>query len=220
NQSFEQAVNLEKAELNRLYLQVHPHFLYNCLFNISNLCTTGDYENVGRFIRLLGAYYRYITYGSEKIVTMAEEYEYMSQYVQMQGLRFGSRISVDLAPLPAWARDVRVPKFILQPVVENAYKHGCEVNLESGLIRVSFAGEDGYVCVYVEDNGKNFTDGALRALRERFENALPDDGGAEGGLINIHRRLALYCRGKSGLSAERSPLGGAKIIIRFLCGAS
>ena len=212
-QMCEQAVSLQKAELSQLYLQIHPHFLYNCFFNISNLCNTGEYEKVKQFTKRLGSYYRYITYGDERLVNFMHEYQHMKNYIAIQKIRFGDRIQADVGPLPQWAEERKVPKIILQPIVENAYKYACEPRLEGGMIRIRAGGEDGVLCVTVEDNGQALTDEALQQLQQRLNDSASMYH--EGGLINVHKRLQLYFGEKSGLAVRRSELGGMKVTMRI-----
>lgn len=85
-----------------------------------------DTEGVAEMSMKLSAYYRYITRSAQTVVPLSMEYQNIVDYTEIQTIRFGERIAVELQPLPEAYRELNVPRFILQPMFENAYNHGVE----------------------------------------------------------------------------------------------
>jgi two-component system sensor histidine kinase YesM len=102
--------------------------------------------------------------------------------------------------------------------VENAIEHGMKDTISKGLVKVSFErsqnmGSEDMFCICVEDNGESLTDDMLIQLQKSLENVSEENEIT--GLINVHRRISLKYGGQSGISAERSFLGGLKVVINI-----
>ena len=154
----------------------------------------------------LSKFYLYATRTHREIVAAREEYEYTQLYIDIQSVRFGERIQAQVEPLPEDCAEVGMPRFILQNLVENAYKYGVPAQ-GAGLIRLRCESQRDAVYFRVEDNGTQFDEEKLRVLREIIETER-EDGLPGTGLMNIALRLKLHY-GQSGLlRLERSALGG------------
>lgn len=108
-----------------------------------------DTDGIAEMSLKLSSYYRYITRSAQPVVTLAMEYQNIVDYTEIQTIRFGDRITVQLQPLPEPYRELAVPRFILQPLFENAYNHGVE-KMENGLIQLRFKMEPEFLNIYVE----------------------------------------------------------------------
>lgn len=158
-----QLLNLEKlkttAELDALQARVNPHFLYNSLNSIASLVHQ-DPDKAEEMILLLSKLFRYTTgrKNSDYFDNIAHELEMVQTYLQVEKVRFGDRLHFQVEVSDPQLNELCVPKFILQPVVENAIKHGVAKLAEQGCIRVCIFEEDEwlYLCVY--DNGPLFPD--------------------------------------------------------------
>ena len=115
---------MQNIELKQLQSQINPHFLYNSFFNIYRLAKDEDYENLTCFTQYLGSYYQYITRSASDEVSLLDEYNHAKTYCNIQQMRFHNRLELKMAPLPEAFAGYRVPRLIMQPIIENAFEHG------------------------------------------------------------------------------------------------
>lgn len=212
DQDFKQKLMMQKAELKQLQSQINPHFLYNSFFILNSLAKTGDLERIEQFTIMLGEYFRFITRNGEDNVKLAEEIKHSRMYTEIQKLRFSRRISVQFDELPKEMEDIRVPRLIIQPLIENAYEHSLEQMADEGKLRVSFETEPGESRIIVEDSGE-IGDAGIKALNERLAHA--NEAHEMTGIFNIHRRIVLIYGEGSGLYLSRSELNGLKVTVRI-----
>jgi two-component system, LytTR family, sensor histidine kinase AlgZ len=187
-QSLEMAVLAREAEIKALRAQVHPHFLFNSLNSISAL-TTSDPPKAREMCILLAEFFRKtLALGDRPSVSLDEELTVARTYLAIEGLRLGARLEVVEAVDEA-SRACFLPPLLLQPLVENAIRHGIATRIEGGVLRI--AGE---------------TDG--RTLRLRVENPFDPDSPARPGvglgLSNARKRLRVRYGDAAELDAERA----------------
>nr|WP_307207397.1 histidine kinase [Paenibacillus harenae] len=213
DQDFKQKLMMQKAELKQLQSQINPHFLYNSFFILNSLAKTGDTDRIELFTNMLGEYFRFITRNGEDNVYLSEEIKHARMYTEIQKLRFSRRISVQFDELPKEMERIRVPRLVVQPIIENAYEHSLEKMSEEGFLRVSFERHEPDWMIVVEDNGSQIDDAAIQALNDQMTN----NGEAHEmtGIINIHRRIMLTYGEGSGLFLSRSKLNGLRVEIRI-----
>ncbi|WP_442789527.1 sensor histidine kinase [Paenibacillus sp. CAA11] len=213
DQDYKQKLMMQKAELKQLQSQINPHFLYNSFFILNSLAKTGDIERIEKFTVMLGEYYRFITRNSEDNVPLSEEIKHARRYMEIQQLRFSRRIRVQFDELPKEMERIKVPRLIVQPIIENAYEHSLEKVQKEGLLRVTFAQSSGEWTISVEDNGICLDDAEIEMLKEHLAHHTKSHEMT--GLMNIHRRIVLTYGEGSGLIISRSELNGLKIVIRI-----
>jgi two-component system, LytTR family, sensor kinase len=144
--------NFSEARLNMLRMQLDPHFLFNALNTISSLVTSqpklarGMIEQLGDLLRLS------LESGRQQQVPLRKELEFLGHYLAIQKTRFGDSLNVDI-DVPAAARDAMVPSLILQPLVENAVRHGLSPRPGGGTVWVRAVIEENLLHITVEDNG-------------------------------------------------------------------
>lgn len=202
----------QRAQLKQLQAQINPHFLYNSFFILSRRIKRGDIEGSEEFAKHLGNYFKYLTRDAADDVPLQREVEHATSYAAIQGARFAGRIRVEFGELPKEAAGILVPRLILQPILENAFRYGLENKTEQGLLRIDFRQTEEVLEIVVEDNGEEATDECI----EKMKNSLKEDSGAEvTGLINIHRRLQIYFGSEYGIYVERSQIGGVAIKMRI-----
>jgi LytS/YehU family sensor histidine kinase len=143
---------LAKAQLQALKVQLHPHFLFNTLNSISELMHE-DVRGAERMITRLSDLLRITleNLGTQEI-TLREEMDFVRGYLEIEQTRFHDRLQVsyDVAPETL---DVRVPNLLLQPIVENAVRHGISKSSKSGLIQIKSERQGDRVILTVRDNG-------------------------------------------------------------------
>ena len=176
-----------EAELRALRSQLGPHFLFNSLNSIATL--TSENPSAARRMCLLLAQFmrRSLALEGHDRITLGEELALIRDYLEIEKVRFGERLAVDLSVEEA-CRAVLVPPLLLQPLVENAVRHGIAQRLEGGTLAIEAGLEDG-------------------ALRIRIDNPRdPQRGGGRGsgvGLENVRGRLANLYGGTARLEVTR-----------------
>ena len=210
-QDYKHRMMMQKAELKQLQSQINPHFLYNSFFILHSMAKVGDLERIEEFTLMIGEYFRFITRNGEDFVQLKEETKHSRMYTEIQKLRFSRRIKVQFDDLPMALEKVKVPKLIIQPIIENAYEHSLE-RMDEGYLRVTFHHSGDHVRIVIENSG-HLTEAQLEELKRRL-NANSDEYEMTG-MINIHRRLILAYGIGSGLFLSRSELGGLSVVIQI-----
>ena len=209
---YTQQLLLQKAELKQLQAQINPHFLYNSFFLLRQMIDQGFHEESIAVSEELGRYFQYITRTQTDVVTLEEEYAHACIYCNIQGMRFKHRILIETDALPPACRAYRVPKLILQPLLENAFKYGMESKERGGLLTITFQEEADRLVVAVDDNGEHLDEATLDALREAMASIHGQSYDREtSGLLNICKRLAIFYGAPDVMRVNRSPLGGLQI---------
>lgn len=211
----EQGKLLQNAELIQLQSQINPHFLYNSFHLIRIMAKNESYDQIMEFVTSLAKYYRFLNKEVDQTIELEKEAEHMNTYIQIQQMRFGDKITVETEDLPEGVRSYRVPKLILQPLVENAYNYGMKDTIRDGRIRIQYRmdEEEQMLWIIVEDNGKGGTEENLEQMRLNMQDY---KGHAAGhALSNISRRLKLAYGNDSGMMLEISELGGVKVILQL-----
>ena len=156
---------LVEAELKTLQAELHPHFLFNTLHAISTLVHR-DPESADRMISRLSDLLR-ITFdrSGEARVSLKDEIEFLQKYLEIEQTRFQDRLTVRVEIDPD-ALDGEVPRMILQPLVENAIKHGVGNRTDGGHVQITAARDGDRLWMQVRDNGGGLQGGTLRALNK------------------------------------------------------
>lgn len=183
-----------RMELKALQAQINPHFLFNTINTIAALIRT-DPPKARELLREFAGFYRRTLESSEELIPLATELEYVRKYVLFEQARFGDRIDVNV-DVPPLLRDVQVPAFILQPIVENSVQHGMPA--EGTLhVRIHGAEHDGLLDLRVADDGVGISAKDLgRVLEPGFGKGL---GIA---LKNVDDRLKGYFGPCCGLAVD------------------
>ena len=156
NDLFDKVLDNEKAirraEMRMLHEQIKPHFLYNSLETIGYLAMEDGAEDVHKALETLGSFYRNFLSKGEREITLRTELNIIKDYLALQKLRYGD-ILTDEYDIAEDTLNCRIPKLILQPIVENSIYHGIRLKGEMGLIRISSRFVDGLLHLSVYDTG-------------------------------------------------------------------
>ncbi len=185
---------LARAQLDALKTQLHPHFLFNTLHAVSVLVRKGDGGAAVQALADLGGLLRLsLDAAGEQEVALERELAFVARYLELEKLRFGDRlgVSVDVDPDTLTAR---VPNLLLQPLVENALKHGLEGRTEAGIVAITARRRGAVLELAVRDDGAG-----PAAAWER-------SGGV--GLANVRARLERLHPGRHAFALEPVPGGG------------
>ena len=182
---------LRDAEMAALRAQINPHFLFNAL-NALNAIIPPDAANARRILLNLADVFRYSLDGKRQYVALEEELEIVDAYLQIERLRLGKRLSCRIE-IDDEVRHRQVPALSIQPLVENAVKHGISCKAEGGEVQVLARKAGAGLRVEVIDDGDGFDPGAL-----------PERGH---GLRSVERRLHLCFAGDADFSIETGRAG-------------
>jgi len=211
---YEQKIRVQSSELKQLQSQINPHFLYNTYFILYRLAKMNDNESVVKFSQHLGEYFQYITRNASDDVPLEAEIRHSRTYVEIQNIRFAkSRIEVDFGELPDGCKEMKVPRLIVQPFLENAYQYGLEARRKDGKIVVAMERHGEQLRISVEDNGQKLTDADV----QRLETILAEKGKdmEYTGMLNVHRRLQIRFGDDYGVGVERGAMGGLRVTLRL-----
>lgn len=143
-------------ELELLRAKVNPHFLYNVHNTIAGLISK-DPATAEQMVLLLSKFFRFtINKNSTTFHSVADELDIIRTYLDMQKIRFGDRMRYEIA-VDQGVLSLQIPSFILQPIVENAVKHGIEKRSEKGFVKVEIKLEEKYLLITVYDSGPEFS---------------------------------------------------------------
>jgi anti-sigma regulatory factor (Ser/Thr protein kinase) len=188
---------VSQAELRALQAQIHPHFLFNALNTLYGIIPK-EAGGARRTVLNLADIFRYFLQTERRTIALEDEMRIVRSYLEIESLRLGSKLRIQLDVDPA-ALPVQIPVLSVQPLVENAVKHGVAPREHGGLVRVTASVADGQMCLRVADTGAGFgQDSTLE--------------GAGVGLANVRRRLQLCYQGKAELVMERS---GEETVVGF-----
>jgi two-component system, LytTR family, sensor kinase len=151
---------LSKAQLDALRRQIEPHFLFNTLNGVAGLVREGRNDAAVSMIAELSDFLRRVLEDSAgQRVPLKEELEFTRRYLNIQKVRFAERLQFTV-DVPEELYEVHVPSLILQPMVENAVKHGISKRLHGGTIRIVASRRDGILTLSVYNDGPRLSDGS------------------------------------------------------------
>jgi len=195
-----------RAELQFLRAQISPHFVYNALTAIEAFVRS-DPDRARELLVGFADFTRYSfsTFGTT--TTLAEELRLVDIYLDLERARFGERFRVTLRVAPE-VLSVELPSLILQPLVENALRHGLEP-ARSGTLRITAEDRDAEAVISVDDDGVGVDPGRMRRI-------LSGTGGEDGvGLRNVDERLRAVFGEEHGLTVETAVGAGTKVTMRI-----
>ena len=195
---------LSHAQLQALKMQLHPHFLFNTLHSISALLSK-DVEAARKMITRLGDFLRLTLENSgSQEVTLQQEMEFLSCYLEIERIRFQNRL-VTRIDLGDQTLDAKVPNLILQPIVENAIRHGIAPRSTPGSIDISAKQLDGRLRIQVRDNGPGLPE--HRTSQNQFKKGL--------GLANTETRLQRLYGADHLFDLSNDPAGGLIVTLEI-----
>lgn len=191
---------LAEAKLQALQRQLHPHFLFNTLNTISALMHR-DTEAADRMLEKLGDLLRMtLDRIAVQVVPLRDELEFIEKYLMIERARFGDRLQVSMAIDPC-TLDASVPNLVLQPLVENAIRHGIAPKLGGGRLEISARRDDDSLVLSVRDDGM----GLSQAKRDALNTGV--------GVSNTRSRLEHLYRDRYRFEFVESPDGGLAVTV-------
>lgn len=199
----------KEADYAALQAQVKPHFLYGTLESIRMLAESNGDAQVSDIIFTLGKLLRYNLPKKNRNVTLDDEIENVSNFLEIQKMRMGERLQYQIIIRDEIDTCAHVcPQFILQPLVENCIRHGLGNRLENGLIVIEIRKRNNYLKITIQDNGVGISDARLNQINQVLANQMDiknfqtDQSGI--GIYNVNERIKSFFGGESHLKISSS----------------
>ena len=198
------------AQLYALQAQINPHFLANTMESIRMFALENDDYETASMLEALGNLFRWITQFKQDIIYIEDELEYLEYYIDLQKFRFPDRLFINF-DISEYIYYLGIPKFTLQPVLENCLSHGSPATRPL-VVDIKFTIQDGALNIFLTDNGPGIPEDKLKRLNEHIkgENTYSEFGLA---LQNIHSRFQLLFGEGYGLNVTSKYLLGTTVHI-------
>ena len=196
-----------QAQYYAMQSQIHPHFLYNTLENIDMLIEVGENEKASRMMAAFGKILRYNLSRRREMASLKDELNHTEDYLKLYSYRMRDDFEWKIGMEPG-CRNVMCPYCMMQPVVENCFKHGFQDPERQLWVHIRVYEDGGFVWIEIEDNGEGISGERMQEIEHMLEAEAADGEGAETGgevwefsvgLRNVRDRIRLMCREGSDL---------------------
>jgi len=198
-----------KAELEALQAKINPHFLYNSLNSIASLVHI-DPDRAEQMVMLLSRFFRYSTsVKNQYFHTIGEEIEMVTTYLEVEKVRFDERLNYEIRFTDENLQNSLIPRFLLQPLAENAIKHGISKVARKGKIEIIISRQGEYVQIIIHDNGPAFpqqltTSYGLQSTSDKLRMLCGEDARME--IVNgEYKHLKITLKHQPALTPEPAP---------------
>ena len=206
-QNVEEQRQKRNSELRALQAQINPHFLYNTLDSIIWMAEWGKTKEVVLMTSSLAKLLRQSISNQNELVRVEEEVAYTRSYLTIQKMRYKDKLDYDIQVSPE-ALGQKIPKLVLQPLVENAIYHGIKYKEGKGVVQIEGQLEQKELILRISDDGIGMTEEQLAKIFEKRETDIRKNGV---GVLNVHERIQLYYGKDYGLRLS-STLGEGTVV--------
>ena len=223
NWVYREQLTRKEAELKALQSQINPHFLFNTLEAINWLAQLNNVPEISDTVSDLSDLMEGSIGRDDRLITIKEEFTYADKYISLQKRRFGDRIEL-VKNIQPEVNSIKIPRLLIQPLIENAVYHGIERIRGKGIITLNAEKFDDFVSIEVIDNGAGMEREDLEQLNERLSmdndtyfKSLSDKRSKSIGIENVNRRIKLFYGENYGLNieSEAGKFTKAVVIIPF-----
>jgi two-component system sensor histidine kinase YesM len=200
-----------QRELQVLQAQINPHFIYNTLDTIQWKALEYGAEDLGDLILALSSFFRISLSKGEEKITLRKELDHVRSYLEIQHYRYSDILKYEL-DIEEELMEAKLPKIIIQPLVENAIYHGIKPKLTGGTIRISARRIHEDLIIEVEDDGVGMDEEKLMDLDSRIFSLKPQ---GSYGLYNVSERIRLYYGSEYGIRIRSSIGEGTSVTLRL-----
>ncbi len=203
-----------EAELKTLQAQINPHFLYNTLESLKMECEMNRQYELSDALTSLGALFRYNINSDSRCVTLRQEIEHVRNYVSVMKIRYSDRIELKI-DLPDAFMGIKVPRVLLQPLVENCFSHSFNSSAKNFVIEISAVMNNRVISIKISDNGAGIDEDKLRAINNSLQNNTLIVGAKNNGvgLTNVNRRIKMEFGEAYGIRLESGMNRGTNVIL-------
>ena len=202
-----------KAELDFLQAQINPHFLYNTLFSIKCMISMNQNESAEDMMTAFIDLLKKTLNNKDELITVAEEIGILREYITIQSYRYSNKFDIEFN-IQNDILEYRIPKLILQPLVENAIFHGIEPKKGKGIISVTGEKKKGDILIKVIDDGVGIEEKKIKALWKN-EHEHKERKFNQVGVVNVHQRIQLNFGIRYGIKICSKAGKGTEIHVRL-----
>lgn len=207
---YDEQTQKKEYALNLLQAQINPHFLYNCLDNISSLITDHKNDPALSMLYHLGRYYRAVLSKGRNIITIREELALVRDYLEIQLIKAPQLFTYTIT-IAEDILDLKIMKMLLQPIVENAVIHGFTGYKEGRHLHIEGQLAGSAVLISISDDGRGIPEQAVQSIFNEGTSMIP----RHFGLRNIRERIRLKYGSSFGVKVKSVPGQGTKVIVSF-----
>lgn len=200
----------KENDFKLLQAQINPHFLYNTLSSVNCLAGMRRFNEIQTMITSLINLLQSSINKMSEIITLRQEKENLKNYCNIQKLRYGGKFNI-IYNMDENLMDFKIPKLVLQPIVENSIFHGIQPKSGIGTIRVSAIMIISRIILTIEDDGVGMDEKRIREVL--LEDYSSEEGFTKVGIVNVNRRIKHYFGDEYGLSIESRLNQGCKVEI-------
>lgn len=205
---YREQLTRKDAELQALQSQINPHFLFNTLEAVSWMARMNDVPEISDMVENLSSIMEAGIGKGEPVITVSRELEYIRKFIHIMKMRYSDRLETEIHADESLT-DYRIPKLLIQPLVENAVNHGIDKQRNGGVIRIDLTRVPGNLVIRVFDSGAGMPRDEVDMINEKlsmnsddyFKN-LAENQKHNIGLENVNRRIKLYYGEQYGISIE------------------
>jgi len=209
NKVYYSQLKQKEVQLMALQNQINPHFLYNTLESIRGAALHHGVQSIASMAKSLSSFFRY-SIGEEVLVPIKAEIQHLENYIAIQNFRHDDKFEL-LYKVPEELYDYKILKLTLQPLVENSIKHGLEMKIGKGRIKIDVLGMESIIKIKVFDDGIGIAPERIIELNKTLEEDIPirkDSNTASGvGVRNVNSRIKLYFGDQYGLKYLTTNIG-------------
>jgi len=201
----------KEAELNSLQNQINPHFLYNTLESIRGAALYHGIQEIASMAKSLSLLFRY-SISERVLVSVREELQHLENYISIQNFRFEDKFRLQYN-IPPEFMDYKILKLTLQPLIENSIKHGLEMKLGKGTIKIEILQLNSNIKIVISDDGLGIPPKKLEELNRSLagtrsgDPATVSNSGTGIGVMNVNARIKLYFGDQYGLRFREAAVG-------------
>lgn len=215
-----------RAEYKYLQAQVDPHFLFNTLNAILVFCYKNNYTELTAVISSLSKLLKRLLISGGDLITVSEEFDFIEKYLFIEKFRFGGKFEYEIhISQEVIDSQLQIPKMSIQPIVENACKHGLQSSMDDNRKLVLRANiRSGSLVISVKDNGTGMDAEKVASILQRMENpqdengengSARDEGGSGVGIVNVYRRMMMNYNKRFHFTINSEPGQGTEIIMQI-----
>lgn len=175
-----------RAEIAALQFQMNPHFLYNTLNTIKFLSALQGADNIAKVAEALSSL-MHTNMDGRSFIHVDEDRDFLTSYLEIQNYRYTNTFQYRIQ-VSEEAGSYMIPKLLVQPLVENAIKHGLKDKVSDGILMVDYLVDDGFLTIIVEDNGQGIEEERIHEILNHNQN----ENAGHIGIHNIRERLSMY----------------------------
>jgi len=217
NKVYKESLMMKDAEIKALQAQINPHFLCNTLETINWKAKLYGVDDISEMVTALSSIIdANLDRNNEKMIPIRRELEYIDNYNLLIQKRFGKKITF-IKSIDDDALDYRIPKLLIQPLIENSIYHGLETKKGGGTVELIISIEEDMLLIIVADDGKGIDDDTLKKLKQSMEENVENqyESRTKIGIMNVHRRIKLIYGSEFGLNIFSESGKGTTIILKL-----